>query len=870
MVGLCGEFPSGQLNRLIESDSYAEKVVTDLKQSKLIRTHYKDGLRGYRLTKRAKELLLSQNSCRFQNYLTGNAETNLIRSELPRRLRLHQKAETYLTLSHAGIPFFPDEKPLLFSESGEAATFPMRSLPLFYSSREIKNLGASTTKIKNSRSMGILMAPHCVYAVYNTGNTLLKWEYKTEVRLNAFLQHYLQGLPYHGPPTVYAIMTGSDMDMAFRLLTSTGGYKKTLFMLDTAYEHFYFLPNNSYGEYLLRLLVHPLVCFHTALTDFPYNLYGIFLCLVLFGLLTFLLMRMGYDRNGEISDHDRNLNYSTKGTYGTSGFMTPDEMMKVLELTGDVKKNKGTILGKLNGKAVCLPYQTRMNKNIAVYGASGSMKSRAFARNMIFQCVARGQEGNNASGESLIITDPKSELYESMSAYLENEGYVVKAFNLVNPENSDSWNCLGEINGQETMAQVFADVIIQNTGSGKGDHFWDNAEMNLLKALVLYVDQGFPPEARNIGQVYKLLTMSSEKELNSLFDLLPVSHPAKVPYCIYKQASDTVRSGVIIGLGARLQVFQNKLIRQITSYDEIDLTLPGKQKCAYFCITSDQDSTFDFLSSLFMTFIFIKLVRYADKYGEEGKLPVAVHILADELANTGAILELNKKISVIRSRNLSISCIFQNLPQMQNRYPYNQWQEIIGNCDTQLFLGCTDEVTATFISNRSGDVTVGVSSEAKQLNSWRVSDYTPEYRQTKSIGKRKLLTPDEILRLPLDTALVILRGQKVLKVEKYDYTLHPDAKKLTPRKASEHIPEWRKNGSSEETDYRPQPSFESAKRKRRSSSASIAKQKPHFTSEPVYQEPTPDDFMEDLLQENFIEDSPDSGMVPLDKDSIMS
>lgn len=617
------------------------------------------------------------------------------------------------------------------------------------------------------------------------------------------------------------------------------------------------------GTYPQAASLHPLVCFHTALIDFPYNLYGIFLCLVLLGLLTFLLMRMGYDRNGEISDHDRNLNYSTKGTYGTSGFMTPDEMMKVLELTGDVKKNKGTILGKLNGKAVCLPYKTRMNKNIAVYGASGSMKSRAFARNMIFQCVARGQEGNNASGESLIITDPKSELYESMSAYLENEGYVVKAFNLVNPENSDSWNCLGEINGQETMAQVFADVIIQNTGSGKGDHFWDNAEMNLLKALVLYVDQGFPPEARNIGQVYKLLTMSSEKELNSLFDLLPVSHPAKVPYCIYKQASDTVRSGVIIGLGARLQVFQNKLIRQITSYDEIDLTLPGKQKCAYFCITSDQDSTFDFLSSLFMTFIFIKLVRYADKYGEEGKLPVAVHILADELANTGAILELNKKISVIRSRNLSISCIFQNLPQMQNRYPYNQWQEIIGNCDTQLFLGCTDEVTATFISNRSGDVTVGVSSEAKQLNSWRVSDYTPEYRQTKSIGKRKLLTPDEILRLPLDTALVILRGQKVLKVEKYDYTLHPDAQKLTPRKASEHIPEWRKNGSSEETDYRPQSSSGSSKRKRRPSSASIAKQKPHFTSEPVYQEPTPDDFMEDFLQENFIEDSPDSGMVPL-------
>ena len=613
---------------------------------------------------------------------------------------------------------------------------------------------------------------------------------------------------------------------------------------------------------------HPAACFQ-AVTDFPYNLYGIGICLVVFGLLIFLLMRMGYDRNGEVPDRERNLNYSTKGTYGTSGFMTPEEMHKVLELTSDVKKNKGTILGKLNGKAVCLPYHTYMNRNVAVYGSSGSMKSRAYVRNAIFQSVARGIDG---LGESLIITDPKSELYESMSVYLENEGYTVKCFNLVNPENSDSWNCLMEINGSETMAQVFADVIIQNTGSAKGDHFWDNAEMNLLKALVLYVDQGFPPEAKNIGQVYKLLTMSSEKELNSLFDLLPVSHPAKVPYCIYKQASDTVRSGVIIGLGARLQVFQNKLIRQITSYDEIDLTLPGKQKCAYFCITSDQDSTFDFLSSLFMTFVFIKLVRFADKEGVDGKLPVPVHILADELANTGAILELNKKISVIRSRNLSISCIFQNLPQMQNRYPLNQWQEIIGNCDSQLFLGCTDEVTATFISNRSGDVTVGVSSEAKQLNSWRVSDYTPEYRQTRSIGKRKLLTPDEIQRLPLNKALIILRGQKILEVEKYDYTLHPDSKKLIPRKAADHVPQWRAIAEQEEYDYTPTLA-ENLKKKPRPGRSG---RRPAFPSQekPLRREPDkhayPSGQPEELsdLPEEF-PDYPEE-IVPLDKDSIMS
>lgn len=386
-----------------------------------------------------------------------------------------------------------------------------------------------------------------------------------------------------------------------------------------------------------------------ALTDFPYNLFGIFICLASFALLSFLLMRMGLDRNGGVSDQERNLSYSNKGTYGTSGFMTPQEMHQVLNLVDNVKHTKGQILGRMGNRAICLPEKTRMNQNVAVYGASGSMKSRAYVRSAVFQCMARG--------ESIICTDPKSELYEDLAVYLENNGYTVKVFNLVSPENSDSWNCLIEIGGSETMAQIFADVIIQNTGTGKGDRFWDNAELNLLKALILYVEQGFPPEAKNIGQ-----------------------------------ASETVRSGVIIGLGSRLQIFQSKVIRQITSYDEIDLTLPGREKCAYFCIVSDQDHSFDFLSSLFLSFIFIKLVRYADIHCEGGALPVPVHILADELgAAAGTIVDLPTKISVIRSRRISISYIFQNLPQMQNRYPYNSWQEILGNCDTTVFLGCNVE-----------------------------------------------------------------------------------------------------------------------------------------------------------------------------------
>lgn len=138
---------------------------------------------------------------------------------------------------------------------------------------------------------------------------------------------------------------------------------------------------------------------------------------------------------------------------------------------------------------------------------------------------------------------------------------------------------------------------------------------------------------------------------------------------------------------------------------------------------------------------------------------------------------------------------------MQNRYPQNQWQEIIGNCDTQLFLGCTDEMTAEFISNRTGEVSVAVSSQAKQLHTWRVTDYTPEYKETHSIGKRKLMTPDEVLRLPLDQSLIILRGQKVLKVWKYDYTFHPESQKLQSWRASDHIPAWRQFPETEEADF---------------------------------------------------------------------
>ena len=583
-----------------------------------------------------------------------------------------------------------------------------------------------------------------------------------------------------------------------------------------------------------------LTCLTSVLCP-PYGVYGVLICIGLLAILLLMVMKMGYSDTGEY-DTDRNFIYSAKGTYGTSGWMSRKEMAGVLDLVSDLRKHKGVVLGMLDGKAVCIPKNPKINGNLAVYGSSGSMKTRSFCMNRILQAVIRG--------ESLIISDPKSELYEKSSEYLRDQGYCVKVFNLVLPENSDSWNCLSEVEGQELMAQLFVDVIIKNTNStGKGDHFWDSCEMNLLKALVLYVDQSYAVENRNIGEVYRLLTLNGESDLDNLFDVLPPTHPAKAPYSLFKQASDTVHSGVIIGLGSRLQVFQSELIKKITTRNEIDLELPGQERCAYFLVTSDQDSTFDFLASLFLSFCFIKLVRYADKNCEGGRLPIPVHILGEELTACGTIPDLSRRLSVIRSRNISMSCVFQNLAGLQNRYPLNLWQEILGNCDAQLFLGCTDGLTAEFISERTGLASVSVSSKSKQLGTWRISNYTPEFRETSGVGKRPVLTPDEVLRLPITQALVIIRGQKVLKVDKMDYSKHPEASKLHSCKASSHIPEWRQMEQEQPAAPAAPPPPPSAPKK------------------PARKKPKPSAPAADVKKPGA---NPPEGIVSTDKDSILS
>ncbi|MDO4274879.1 MAG: type IV secretory system conjugative DNA transfer family protein [Eubacteriales bacterium] len=483
---------------------------------------------------------------------------------------------------------------------------------------------------------------------------------------------------------------------------------------------------------------------------------------------------------GKGNHDERNFDVSEQGTYGTSGFMEKEERDRVLQSDKTADKVEGVIFGKdlQDDTILSLPTNSRLNRNFAVCGSQGSMKSRAFARVMALQCIRRG--------ESIFVTDPKSELYEDLAAYLRSQEYVVKQLNLIDLIHSDAWDCLAEID-DGNLIDVFCDVVIRNT-TDKFDHFYDNTEMDLLKALCLYVYTEYPPEKRTFPEAYKLLINKSVEMLDSIFERLPVDHPARGPYQLFAKA-EKVKGNAVLGLGTRLQIIQNKLVQQIISHKDIDLTLPGKKRSAYFCITSDQDSTFDVLATLFTSFLIIKLVRFADRT-KERKLPIPMNLILDEFPNIGVVPDFKKKLATARSRAIGIAILFQNIPQMQNRYPDNQWEEILGGCDFSIFLGCNDMTTAEYYSARTGGITVEVSSIRKNYNTIRATNYVPEYTESSSVGKRELLMPDEVLRYPLDQGLLIIRGQKVCRFRKMDYTLHPDAKHLVMEKVEEYIPKW--------------------------------------------------------------------------------
>jgi type IV secretion system protein VirD4 len=310
------------------------------------------------------------------------------------------------------------------------------------------------------------------------------------------------------------------------------------------------------------------------------------------------------------------------GTYGTSDWMKLEEMKKVLTID-DIP---GIILGRFEGNIVKLPLDSYFNKNICVFGSSGSMKTTAFLLTNLLEI--------SKYLKSIIVTDPKAEIYRTTSSYFRNIGYVVKVFNLKDMRHSDRWNPLAE-NENINDVQTSANVIISNTQKKSGkDEFWPRAEENLLKAFLFYFLQ-ILVDQNNLTNIYKKIAGGDINEIDAMFKGLPNEHPAKMSYNIFASGSDTIKASVITGLGTRLQTFQNEDLQRLTSASDIDLTLPAQKPCVYYIITDDMNGAYDFLSSLFYTFLFIKLVRYADSR-PNGKCDVDVFCFLEEFANIRA------------------------------------------------------------------------------------------------------------------------------------------------------------------------------------------------------------------------------------------
>ena len=276
-------------------------------------------------------------------------------------------------------------------------------------------------------------------------------------------------------------------------------------------------------------------------------------------------------------------------------------------------------------------------------------------------------------------------------------------------------------------------------------------------------------------------------EIDNLFRKKSPDSPARMSYNIFASGSDTIKASVITGLGTRLQMFQNEDLQKLTAESDIDLTLPAKQPCIYYIITSDMNSAYDFIASLFYTFLFTKLVKYADST-PTGKCDNEVYCFLDEFANIGQIPDFNKKISTVRSRGIALIPILQNVGQLKNRYPNDLWQEIIGNCDVRISMGTTDVLTAKYFCDAIGVSTVETTSLRKSA---ALEGTIEEYgQQNISTSKRNLLNIDEILRIPSAQLLVLLRGNKPLLLDKVIYTEHILSNKLQDSSISKYKSSW--------------------------------------------------------------------------------
>lgn len=502
---------------------------------------------------------------------------------------------------------------------------------------------------------------------------------------------------------------------------------------------------------------------------------------------------------GKIVQDERGFEILSDGVHGTSGWMEPAARRKIL-MINDAAHLKGMPLGKLDEGTkhfVAVRETAYLSGHVIAYGASGSGKTRGLTLPLIVKKIEAGPQAK----ESLVIIDPKGDLFEKTSQYARDRGFVVRALNLLDLDHSDGFNCFADVENDASLVSIIAETIIATTSNKleKSD-FWSKAEKNLLMALILYVSSQKEPgtgklrsiSERSLGVIYDMLSTQSILEIDSRFAQLPADHPAQKPYGIFKQANHTIWGNIAIGLGNRLSVYQDPLVDKITRYNDIDLTRPGFEPCVYYVIISDHDNTMEFLSSLFFSIMFIRLMAMARREGDGGRFPVRVNMILEEFCNI-YIAGASRLMSVVRSRNIACVLLVQSIAQLSGRYPQKEWEEIISNCSVQLVLGVNDVMTAEYCSKKCGMVTV----RSRSTVSPQTPGFSPmygaanlRYSKTESSVQRPLMMPDEISQMPRTRCLALISGQKPLMLYKLTPEELPGYASLKTTRIVDYTPAW--------------------------------------------------------------------------------
>lgn len=427
-------------------------------------------------------------------------------------------------------------------------------------------------------------------------------------------------------------------------------------------------------------------------------------------------------------------------------------------------------------------YKHRRNLNILVVGGSGSGKTRFFCKPGIMSVNC-----------SYLIVDPKGEMLRSTGYLLKDEGYDIKVFDLIHPRQSDGYNPFTYIRDDPDVLKLM-DNLVKNTTPPKGasnDPFWEKAEIALDSALMLYLLYEAPVEEQNFEMLMFMLecarVMEEDEQYQSPLDLLfqtleerDPSHIAVREYKVYKQAAGKTAKSILVTASVRLAAFIFPQYAAMMQTDEMDFASMGERKRAIFCVIPVNDGSMNYLVSMLLTQCFQQLYLRADER-YNGRLPMPVRVIQDEWANVAQPDSYPKVLATCRSYNIGINIIVQNIQSIKALYK-DDWEGIIGNCDTLLFLGGGNEPTSLeFVSKLLGKETVHTRTRGQTKG--RSGSSSVNYQQT----GRDLMTPDEIRMLPTKDALLFIRGEKPVRDKKYDIKKHPNVRRTADGEAKPYI-----------------------------------------------------------------------------------